>query len=208
MRYLLILTFLVAACGTHHTGSTQSADSAPITLAVTGTADLPACNSDNRNQLVYVRDPGQFQECDGGSWSVIDIKGPAGDAGPKGDKGDAGPAGPGATVLPTNVVQDSVTKRYWFFASQQAWSATMCPTGWAAPSPDDLISAVGDGIFGSFLAKGIMQAAWTPVWTSGTAPAIPNSHLALAVDHVDYTGNHDADTTLHYVLCWADQLPQ
>ena len=57
-------------------------------------SDLPACDSTKDGRLYYVSMTSGFQACSGGSWSSIDLTGPAGPAGSDGAEGAQGPAGP------------------------------------------------------------------------------------------------------------------
>lgn len=47
-----------------------------LSLAVPAASDLPVCNADNNQQLVYVLAVKQFQTCQSGAWVKIDITAP------------------------------------------------------------------------------------------------------------------------------------
>jgi len=93
----LIAFILVTGCGAsakHSATSEQpsSSNGAPgnvlsNSLLVADANGLPTCTPANQGQLAYVKASSQFQACDSGSWSTINIVGPTGATGP------AGPAG-------------------------------------------------------------------------------------------------------------------
>ncbi len=63
-------------------------------------SDLPPCDSNTDGRLYYLSSDSGFRACSGGSWTGIDLTGPAGSdgatgpAGPAGADGATGPAGP------------------------------------------------------------------------------------------------------------------
>lgn len=117
MKHLIALTLLLNGCGgpektpgkpssTVPDKATNPGPAKPVetsqvakisySIALTA-AQRPTCGAANADQLIYVKDLGQFQVCDGSAWSPIDITGPQGAAGKdgaSGAKGDQGVAGP------------------------------------------------------------------------------------------------------------------
>jgi hypothetical protein len=54
---------------------------------------LPACSSEHKGWLAYIKDSAQFQACDGFVWSAVDLKGKDGEAGKEGVAGKDGKSG-------------------------------------------------------------------------------------------------------------------
>ena len=57
-------------------------------------AELPECDSSTDGRLYYLSTDSGFRACSGGSWSNIDLTGPAGADGQDGSDGEQGPQGP------------------------------------------------------------------------------------------------------------------
>ena len=57
-------------------------------------AELPECDSSTNGRLYYLSSDSSFKACSGGSWSNIDLTGPAGADGQDGSDGEQGPQGP------------------------------------------------------------------------------------------------------------------
>lgn len=56
-------------------------------------AALPECDSASEGWLAYLKSPGEFQACEGGSWTTVDVDGATGAAGPSGPVGATGAVG-------------------------------------------------------------------------------------------------------------------
>ena len=72
-----------------------AAPAAVYTKLVDSPSAMPPCNTSNDAQLIYVKSSNQFQSCSGGSgsWSVVNVSGPAGAAGSAGATGPTGATG-------------------------------------------------------------------------------------------------------------------
>lgn len=109
-----VLAILATACGSDGSGKSDKFEGTPQpaaapapapapawgSLYLDSEADLPACGSDRKGHLAYLKTPGEFRACDGTAWSVVDIKGKDGKdgkdgaQGAKGDTGAQGATGP------------------------------------------------------------------------------------------------------------------
>jgi len=87
------MTTLLTACGGDSGGGGGSAPAPIYSMALNTVAELPACDEDHEKQLVYIIETQQFQTCQAGTWTVIEIKGAPGEAGAAGAAGPAGPKG-------------------------------------------------------------------------------------------------------------------
>ncbi len=89
MTLTLTCTLALAACGKEESkdGGGGGATASPGAMRVAYEAALPACDAAAENVLVYVEATKNFRVCTGGTWTVIDLSGKAG------DKGEAGAAG-------------------------------------------------------------------------------------------------------------------
>lgn len=127
-KYVLMISILAAGCGTS-SGGDGAADT-PATkqtttptpsgavgtgaLAFNTAAELPACDTSRDHQLVYVIATKQFQTCQAGAWTVIEIAAPTGPAGEdgadgkNGTDGKDGAAGKDGTVGSDNRITKSI----------------------------------------------------------------------------------------------------
>jgi hypothetical protein len=115
MRFFILVTAMLSGCGSNDQGSTAPAqDTATYSLMVQSVTELPACDDGRKGALAYVKAESKFYGCDG-SWSVIDITGPAGPAGadggpgPKGDVGAVGAKGDKGDTAPSNRIKSVTT---------------------------------------------------------------------------------------------------
>lgn len=104
MRWIGTLGMMIlAGCGQGDQGTGMAASQpAPSQVQQTGTqtaryyvqdSDLPACDASTDHWLVYVASSRTFKACNGGTWTVVDVTGPAGATGATGPAGPAGPQG-------------------------------------------------------------------------------------------------------------------
>jgi hypothetical protein len=85
---MTLVLALISACGNGQSNDDASTKGAtdngisnyPRTLTVAEAADLPECNEDLEQQLIYVRSDEQFKYCNSGDWEDIDLKGKDGES--------------------------------------------------------------------------------------------------------------------------------
>ena len=96
MIQFAFLASLLLACSSGQSlkGDPGAVVADPLTtMALDSGALLPACDSVNESQLVYLLDAKQFKVCKSGTWVTIDIKGEAGAKGSDGKNGIDGSDG-------------------------------------------------------------------------------------------------------------------
>ncbi len=103
MKKILLVTLLLAACGTQEKQATNllsneqqkvpEEEPSQISFAVSKKKDLPVCDEQSDAQLAYVKEKAKFYTCTENEWAEIEFQTAHGDKGEKGDKGDKGDAG-------------------------------------------------------------------------------------------------------------------
>ena len=101
---LLILSVSFFACGSGDGsgGGDAAIDPSSGAKVYANLVDVPTCEEALEGALVYIQEKSGFQFCKAGTWTDIDLKGPAGKdgesiVGEKGDKGDKGDDGESVT---------------------------------------------------------------------------------------------------------------
>jgi hypothetical protein len=96
-----------------------------ISLMAETEADLPACTTENKSQLVYVKDLKEFRYCDQSeTWTAVDVKGAHGDAGATGSTGSAGIAGKDGLVSSVALFDSSGKKLGYYLRTVSLSSNT------------------------------------------------------------------------------------
>jgi hypothetical protein len=166
----------------------------PYTEALTDTAALPACSSSNVDQLIYVKQPGEFYDCDGTSWSQISIAGPAGPT------GATGPAGV-STPLPTNEWLDPITNMTWLVGGTGDWPAASqtCSGSFRLPTAAEGDQAGDDGIQTVAYAHAVDM--WTSTVDSGTSTCnLDTLYHTIDTFNAALSGGYD-DCATHGIYC-------
>lgn len=147
MKYIIILSLIVASCGTDSgsSGDSSSPETKSIetksenksqaktsavdvsdALYIATDSDLPECTDKNTKQLVYVEDSRVFKHCSKGEWKIAEIvvkdgkdglAGKDGSNGKDGTNGVNGTNGKDGTTVNGNMWYDPVTKKYWLIPS-------------------------------------------------------------------------------------------
>jgi hypothetical protein len=155
--------------------SAPAAAVTPTSYYLDSAADLPACDAGAQGWLVYLKDPGEFQACEDGAWTVVDIQGPAGAAGAVGAAGPSGAKGSdGIDAAPGLGAQwtDPDTGHVWMFtqtSTTYVGAGNSCTGGFTLPqtqAPAKLLAYFSE--FLATLPNTAMFWAAYPTVTPGT----------------------------------------
>lgn len=192
MKYYVILTILLTACGsddssTPATELTNLNQAGPYhTLSLDKKSELPDCTPDNLNQLAYVKSEGKFYECEG-DWQVVNIKGRDGRDGKDGKDF--------LTTSSSSTWTDPITRYQWFMGgmAQQPPADTLCVTDHMIPNTDDLMDAVGHGLFLHLQSHNpdVPKLAWTDEFMPSTTTigVVNNMHGSMTVIPIPFGGS-------------------
>jgi hypothetical protein len=136
-------------------------------IALATSADLPVCDTNNKDQLAYIIEEDVFYVCST-EWAVIDIQGKDGKDGADGKDGVTQ-----IKEIPApnrlNYWNDAQTGLEWFLGGQGLYAAALssCQSGYRLPTVAESETAVYHGI------RVIAQSISSPnlnFWTSEIAP--------------------------------------
>lgn len=200
MKVLLgILLLTMVSCGTDDGSSAANGSKQPDkagqfnkrTLVKDTADDLPVCNKDNDDQLVYVKDEKQFYECDTGDWLAIDISGKQGVSGSNGVDGKDGYRKPA-----DNLWEDPITQKLWLIGSVQPYTAGLCSSGWRLPTKAEGQDALTHGLY----QHASNYSGPTSFWTSENLS--PTSKWVWEhIDTVSALATHDQTSESYGVYC-------
>lgn len=205
-----LLLIIISSCGTHETTKTASEapattasapTSAPVSASTVPTAavpvaayaqaladlqSLPTCTAANNFQLVWVKDPGVFETCDGTQWFKIAIPAIAASTGTA-----------TAVPLPASEWQDPVTSNVFLIGPQAAIyadAALACALPWKIPTTAELVAAVDHGI--------ATKIGNVVMWTSDVLGVnATNLHSYNVVNTSSATATAQAETSTAATIC-------
>lgn len=174
MNYLLLLMFIVTACG--QSSSKNSPTDEPLaeekaavdnetinSIALDTKADLPDCEDSNKSQLAYIIDEDKFYVCSK-EWTAVSIKGKDGID--------------GSSSNSLNQWTDSISGKKWLLMGTMTFSSaqTSCANGYRTPTIAEGTEAINHGI--RLIAANI--GATTDFWTNYEQPGVYTIYMTVS----------------------------
>lgn len=210
LKLILLLTVLVG-CGSESgdkapNNDSETSEKAVVlsspdveSIALDAKSDLPSCSDDNRSQLAYIVDEDNFYVCRK-DWTLVSIRGKAGQDGEKGDKGDTGATGAtGQTSNSSNVWVDTLTGFTWYLGgtNTHAQAETSCTGDYRLPTIPEAYAAITHGI--RLIAGEI--GANLDFWTSEKIFATEASYYYATINAGNPVGGAGGPAATYSVFC-------
>lgn len=199
-KYLVTISLLLTCCGTDDssdpaTDINKQSNKSTNALYLENFEDLPDCDDNNENQLVYVKSDGLFYNCIAHIWGKVEIKGNAGKNGTDGEDGIDG------KNQPENVWENPDNGELWTIGGSTKINFVNCGENFRLPTKDEALDALSLGLYqhASTVSGNTTMFTGDTFYHDGTAQTVRWKIRNL---NGSYTSTFSADDSTSYgVYC-------